>query len=97
MEEGVLENRRRPKTITLHHRHSGETRSRQAPIPQAKTLDEGILFDLAKHLLGQVVLEGKAWPCANLSLGVGGFEDGIAGNMSIGAFRTSDLRAICSS
>ena len=86
VEEGVLENKRRPKTINLHHRHGGQTRSRQSPIPQGKPIDEAMLFDLAKHLLNQIVLEGRVWPCANLSLSVGGFEDGISGNMGIGAF-----------
>lgn len=86
VEEGVLENKRRPKTINLHHRHGGQTRSRQSPIPQGKILDEETLFDLAKSLLSQIVLEGRAWPCANLSLSVGGFEDGITGNKGIGAF-----------
>jgi len=86
VEEGVLENKRRPKTITLHHRHKGQTRSRQSLIPQGKQLDEEILFDLAKTLLNQIALEGNTWPCINLSLSVGGFEDGVKGNMGIGAF-----------
>lgn len=86
VEEGVLENRRRPKTINLHHRHGAQTRSRQGPIPQGRPLDESTLFELAKALLSQIVLEGKVWPCANLSLSVGGFEDGITGNMGIGSF-----------
>jgi DNA polymerase eta len=86
VEEGVLENRRRPKTINLHHRHGGQTRSRQGPIPQGRSLDESTLFELAKGLLSQILLEGKVWPCANLSLSVGGFEDGITGNMGIGSF-----------
>ncbi|KAJ9155371.1 Sister chromatid cohesion protein Eso1 [Pleurostoma richardsiae] len=86
VEEGVLENKRRPKTITLHHRHGGQTRSRQTPIPQGRSIDEDLLFGLAKNLLNQIVLEGKVWPCANLSLNVGGFEDGVTGNMGIGAF-----------
>ncbi|KAK5656506.1 hypothetical protein OQA88_4483 [Cercophora sp. LCS_1] len=85
-EEGVLENKRRPKTINLHFRHDSQTRSRQGPIPHGKPLDEGILFDLAKTLLGQIVLEGRVWPCSNLSLSVGGFEEGVTGNMGIGAF-----------
>src|ERR1700760_3916598 len=29
VEEGVVENKRRPKTITLHHRQGGQTRSKQ--------------------------------------------------------------------
>ncbi|KAI9812283.1 MAG: DNA-directed DNA polymerase eta rad30 [Pycnora praestabilis] len=86
VEEGVLENKRRPKTINLHHRQGGQMRSKQAPIPQGRHIDESILFDLAKNLLGQVVVEGRAWPCANLQLSVGGFEDGVSGNRGIGSF-----------
>jgi len=86
VEEGVLTNRRRPKTINLHHRQGAQMRSRQAPIPSGKPIDEAMLFDLAKTLLGQVVVDGRAWPCANLQLSVGGFEDGITGNRGIGGF-----------
>lgn len=86
VEEGVLENKRRPRTINLHHRHQGQTRSRQAPIPQGRALDELVLFNIAKELLAQIIAEGNVWPCANLSLSVGGFEDGVKGNMGIEAF-----------
>lgn len=86
VEEGVLENKRRPKTINLHFRHGDQTKSRQMPIPLGKTIDETILFDLASKLLGQIILKGNVWPCANLSLSVAGFEDGITGNMGIGGF-----------
>jgi DNA polymerase eta len=86
LEEGVLENKRRPKTINLHHRQGSQTRSRSSPIPQGKPLSEIILFDLAKKLLAQVVVDGRAWPCANLSLSVGGFEDGVKNNAGIGGF-----------
>jgi len=86
VEEGVLENKRRPKTINLHHRQGGQTKSRQGPIPSGKKIDESGLYELAKNLLGQIILEGRVWPCSNLSLSVGGFEDGISGNMGIGAF-----------
>ncbi|KIW57118.1 hypothetical protein PV05_05716 [Exophiala xenobiotica] len=86
VEEGVLENKRRPKTITLHHRQGGQTKSKQLPIPSGKKIDETLLFDLAKTLLGQVVTDGRAWPCANLSLSVGGFEDGVSGNRGIDTF-----------
>jgi len=81
-----LENKRRPKSINLHHRQGGQMRSRQASIPLGKKIDETALFELAKNLLGQIVLEGRVWPCSNISLSVGGFEDGIVGNMGIGAF-----------
>ncbi|CAK4032407.1 N-acetyltransferase eso1 [Lecanosticta acicola] len=86
VEEGVLENKRRPKTINIHHRQGQQTRSKQAPIPMGKTITEDILFDLARNLLAQVVVDGRAWPCANLSLSVGGFEDGVTGNKGIGGF-----------
>lgn len=86
VEEGVLENRRRPKTINLHHRHGGQTRSRSSAIPQGRALDEATLFALAKSLLDQTIQEGRVWPCANISLSIGGFEDGPTGNMGIDAF-----------
>lgn len=86
VEEGVLENKRRPRTINLHHRQAGQTRSRQGPIPQGKPIDKTVLFDLTNDLLSQIMAEGKVWPCANLSLSVGGFEDGVKGNMGIDAF-----------
>ncbi|KAK6594695.1 impB/mucB/samB family protein [Botrytis cinerea] len=87
VEEGVLENKRRPKTINLHHRHGAQSKSRQALIPQGKQMDEILLFELAKTLLNQIMLDGRVWPCSNLSLSVGGFEDGVpTGNMGIGAF-----------
>ncbi|ROV94891.1 hypothetical protein VSDG_07070 [Cytospora chrysosperma] len=86
VEEGVLENKRRPRTINLHHRHGGQMRSRQGPIPQGRPIDKEMLFELAKNLLNQIVLEGNVWPCANLSLSVGGFDEGVTGNMGIGAF-----------
>lgn len=86
VDEGVVENKRRPRVMNLHHRQGGQTRSRQAPIQQGRKIDEASLFDLAKTLLGQIIMEGRVWPCANLSLSVGGFEEGVVGNMGIGAF-----------
>jgi len=98
VEEGVLQNKRRPTTLNLHHRQGAHTRSRQAPIPQGKPLSEAILFELAKNLLAHVVVDGRAWPCANLSLSVGGFEDGITNNKGIGGFlvRGDEAKAILS-
>jgi DNA polymerase eta len=86
VEEGVLDNKRRPKTLNLHHRQGAQTRSRQIPIPSGKSISEAGLFGLAKTVLGQVIVDGRAWPCANLSLSVGGFEDGPTGNKGIGTF-----------
>ncbi|KAJ5573679.1 uncharacterized protein N7459_008106 [Penicillium hispanicum] len=85
VEDGVLENRRRPKVITLHHR-TVQSRSRQIPIPAANTIDENLLFELANTLLRQVVADGQAWPCANLSLSVSNFEDGVNKNRAIEGF-----------
>lgn len=86
VEEGVTENKRRPKTINLHHRQGGQMRSKQAPIPGGKKIDVEMLFELGKNLLQQVIVDGRAWPCSNLSLSVGGFEDGVSGNRGIGSF-----------
>ena len=86
VEEGVLENKRRPKVLSLHHRQGAQMRSRQASIPSGRQIDEGFLFDIAKTLLGQIVVDGRAWPCSNLQLSVGGFEDGPTGNHGIGSF-----------
>lgn len=86
VEEGVLENKRRPKSINLHYRQGAQMRSRQSPIPTGKSIDEMLLFDIAKNLLGQIVVDGRAWPCSNLQLSVGGFEDGPTGNRGISGF-----------
>ncbi|KAI9847763.1 MAG: DNA-directed DNA polymerase eta rad30 [Thelocarpon superellum] len=94
VEEGVLEHKRRPKTINLHYRHSGQTRSRQGPIPHGRPIDEAMLFDLAVSLLRQIIAEGHVWPCANLSLSVGGFEDGVVGTQGIGSFLVKGDEAI---
>ena len=96
VEEGVMENRRRPKTINLHHRQGGQMRSKQAPIPSGRPIDEAVLFDIAQNLLGQIVVDGRAWPCSNLQLSVGGFEDGPTKNRGIGGFlvRGDDARAM---
>ncbi|KAL4980489.1 hypothetical protein BDW66DRAFT_166574 [Aspergillus desertorum] len=86
MEEGVLEHKRRPKTVALHHRQGAQVKSRQLPIPGSATIDEDLLFDLGKTLLRQIAAEGAAWPCANISLSVGGFEDGASKNQAIDGF-----------
>ncbi|CAF9930143.1 DNA-directed DNA polymerase eta rad30 [Imshaugia aleurites] len=96
VEEGVLENKRRPKVLSLHHRQGAQMRSRQASIPSGRPIDENLLFDIAKSLLGQIVVDGRAWPCSNLQLSVGGFEDGPIGNRGIGSFlvRGEDAKAM---
>ncbi|EEP78899.1 conserved hypothetical protein [Uncinocarpus reesii 1704] len=87
VEEGVLEHKRRPKVLTIH-RYTGQTKSRQIPIPSGMALGEEPLFALAKQLLKQIVNDGQMWPCINLSLTVSGFEDGVAGNQSLDGFFT---------
>ncbi len=86
VEDGVLENKRRPKTMTLHHVQGSHSKSKLCQIPMGKMIDETLLFELGKKLLDQILLGGQAWPCVNLSMSVGGFEDGVSGNMGIGAF-----------
>ncbi|KAF3917054.1 hypothetical protein ABW21_db0209045 [Orbilia brochopaga] len=78
---------RRPRTMTLHHRYNQTTKSRQAPIPLGRVFDEDLLLPIAKHLLRQIEQEGKCWPCNNLSLSVGGFDDvGRGTNRGIGTW-----------
>ena len=99
VEEGVLENKRRPKTMNLHHRQGAQTRSRQAPISTGRSIDEAMLFDIAKNILAQIVVDGRAWPCSNLSLSVGGFEEGPTSNKGISSFliRGDEARAVTNS
>ncbi|KAJ5507382.1 hypothetical protein N7527_009525 [Penicillium freii] len=85
VEDGVLGNRRRPKVITMHYR-TAQSRSRQIPIPGSGAIDENLLYDLANTLLRQVVADGQAWPCSNLSLSVSSFEDGVSNNKAIEGF-----------
>lgn len=86
VEEGVTENKRRPRLMNLHHRQGGQMRSKSLSIPMGKKIDREMLLDLAKSLLLQVIADGKAWPCANLSLSVGGFEEGVTNTRGIGSF-----------
>jgi DNA polymerase eta len=85
-DEGVLENRRRPKTMSVSHRQGGQSRSKRCAIPLVGAVTESRLLELAKHLLAQLVAEGRAWPCSHLSITLGGFEDLISGNMGIDGF-----------
>ncbi|KAM5435839.1 N-acetyltransferase eso1 [Microsporum ferrugineum] len=82
IDEGVLENKRRPKMITVYHHGSNQDKSRQTHIPPGGVIDQTMLFDLAKNLLQQVI----SWPCSHLSLTVSGFETGITGNKSLDSF-----------
>lgn len=88
VEDGMLENKRRPKVMSLHHRTDGQSKSRQIPIPSGRPIDAASLFELSKTLLNQTLNDNKVWPCANLSLSVGGFEDAVVGNQSLDSFFT---------
>ncbi|KAL1837440.1 hypothetical protein VTJ49DRAFT_3777 [Mycothermus thermophilus] len=103
VDEGVLENRRRPRTLSLHFLPSREgsgsgrnppARSRQCPIPMGRSLDEETLLALARGLLHQIAHDvgpgQSVWPCAHLSMSVAGFEDAVAGNMGIDGFLLKD-------
>lgn len=96
VEEGVLENKRRPRTIHLSARHASQTRSKQIPIPQGRPIDQAMLMTLANDLFAQILAEGSIWPCNNLSLSVGGFEEGVKNNMGIGAFLLKGDEAVSS-
>lgn len=80
------ESKRRPKTMVLHHRQGAQVRSRQNPIPGSKPVGEPLLFELGTVLLRQVMADGNVWPCSNLSLSVGAFEEGVAKNRAIDSF-----------
>jgi DNA polymerase eta len=86
--EGVLENKRRPKTISVLHRQAGQSKSKRCAIPLVGAVGKSMLLGLAQHLLAQLVAEGRAWPCAHLSITLSGFEDAIVGNMGIDGFMT---------
>ncbi|KAJ5223620.1 hypothetical protein N7468_008162 [Penicillium chermesinum] len=85
VQDGILETRRLPRVITLYHRVT-VMRSRQLPIPGSSSIDEDTIFSLAQQLLQQVVADGQAWPCSNLSLSVSSFHDGITKNKAIEDF-----------
>jgi DNA polymerase eta len=76
------EDHRLPRTITIHHRHGGTTKSRQAPLPKAKEMDKEFLFSHAFSVWRGIEAEGRAFPAINISVAVSGFgdvEDGVRG------------------
>ncbi|ORY83230.1 hypothetical protein BCR37DRAFT_402550 [Protomyces lactucae-debilis] len=79
-------NQRRPRTLTLHHRIPGASKNRQMPISKGPDLTVDYLSQLGTKLLQQVMAEGRAFPCFNLSFGLGGFEELEAGVQDIGGF-----------
>lgn len=90
VEDGLLENKRRPRTLSLHHRMGAQVHSKSTSIPGGKVVTEDILYELSSNLLNQVIAEARAWPCANLSVNVTGFEEGPVNNRAIDSFFTAE-------
>ena len=73
---------RLPRTITIHHRHGGTTKSRQSPLPAVKEMGNEFLYTHALSLWRGIEAEGHAFPANNISVAVSGFgdvEDGVQG------------------
>jgi len=86
-EEGVVEGKRRPKTMTLSYRSSrGASKGRSVPI---REITKPALTALAQNLLKSVVDDARAWPCAMLSLAVSRFEEREIGSVGIRGFLVS--------
>jgi DNA polymerase eta len=76
------EDHRLPRTLTIHHRSGGQTKSRQAPLPLSKEMDKEFLFTQALSLWRVIEAEGRAFPAINISVAVSGFgdvEEGVQG------------------
>jgi len=87
-EEGIVEGKRKPKTMTLNYRSSsGASKGRSVPI---REITKPALTALAQNLLRSVVDDARAWPCAMLSLAVSRFEERETGSVGIRGFLVSD-------
>jgi DNA polymerase eta len=76
------EDHRLPRTITIHHRHGGSTKSRQSQLPMTKAMDKEFLFTHVLSLWRGIETEGRAFPANTISVAISGFgdvEDGIQG------------------
>jgi DNA polymerase eta len=83
-----------PKTIVIHHRHGGTTKSRQTPLPIAKEMDKEFLFAHALSLWRTIEMEGRAFPANNISVAVTGFSDVEDGVQGIKAFLVKDFSVV---
>ena len=75
---GEDEDHRLPRTVVIHYRHGGTTKSRQAALPMAKDMDKGFLYLHALNLWRGI----EAYPTNNISVGLSGFgdvEEGVQG------------------
>lgn len=80
------EDHRLPKTITVHHKSGGTTKSRQAPLPNSKEMDKAFLFNHAFSVWRGIETEGRAFPSSNISVGISGFEEVEDGMQGIQGF-----------
>jgi DNA polymerase eta len=80
---------RLPKTLTIHHRSGGQTKSRQAPLPLSKEMDKEFLFTHALSLWRVIEAEGRAFPAINISVAISGFGDVEEGVQGIKGFLVS--------
>jgi DNA polymerase eta len=80
------EDGRLPKTITIHHRSGGTTKSRQGPLPSAKTMNKEFLFMQAMSVWRGIEAEGRAFPANTVSIGLSGFGDVEEGIQDIQGF-----------
>lgn len=87
------EDHRLPKTITIHHRHGGSTKSRQAQLPTAKEMDKTFLFDHAWSLWRGIETEGRAFPANTISIAVSGFGDVEHGVQGIQGFLVPGIQS----
>ena len=92
-DEGCLQpGGRRPKTLSLGWRGGGRTgwgiggKSKGCTLPMSGDLGEEVLFGLAEGLLRHV----DDWPCGNLSLSVGSFEETEGGRGIMGFLMRGD-------
>ncbi|KAA8907462.1 hypothetical protein FN846DRAFT_889868 [Sphaerosporella brunnea] len=67
---------------------------KQLTISPAGKLDKEALLKLAEGLLKTVTADSGAWPCAGMSLQVGGIEDREEGNQGISAFLLKGEQAV---
>jgi DNA polymerase eta len=83
------EDHRLPRTLTIHHRSGGQTKSRQAPLPLSKEMDKEFLFTHALSLWRVIEAEGRAFPAINISVAISGFGDVEEGVQGIKGFLVS--------
>jgi len=90
---GEDEDHRLPRTLTIHHRHGGSTKSRQVPLPMAKEMDKEFLYIHALSVWRVIEAEGRAFPANNISVAISGFGDVEEGVQGIQGFLVKGLQS----